>query len=385
MMNRLLPRFVLLFALAGGLPAQPIPSSQNALRIRNILVGCASPTNGQSFIYNSTTKAWECGSGGGGGDVSTSGSYSNPNWITALAGAKITGTVNAATSANNLAANGGNCGPGEKAGGVNASGVAEDCSAIVTSLGGLTDLKMTRNATTTILNFDTGVVASGVKPVVLPAGSGTLSGSVASGTAYFYLDAANAPTLGHNSAATLTCSNCTMATGITDFPHDSIPLWKWNFTSSVWDATGTDYRPIARRDRVKAGALISIIPDPAGVLEISSLATAGLKSITLFDPVTGDSGRIQFEFPAAVTITSITCSVKAATSATINLDERAQATPDTSGTAVLTSDLACDTDSATSTTFSNASIAANVPVALTISAVSGTPDTLRVHISYTVN
>jgi hypothetical protein len=115
--------------------------------------------------------------------------------------------------------------------------------------------------------------------------------------------------------------------------------------------------------------------------------TGGLatKSVTLFDPVAGDSGRIQIMFPVAVTVTRVACSVKAATSATINMEERAAATPDTAGTAVLTSDLACDTDQAVSTTFSNATIAANVPVALTIASVSGTPDTLRVFITYTVD
>lgn len=109
------------------------------------------------------------------------------------------------------------------------------------------------------------------------------------------------------------------------------------------------------------------------------------QSITVFDPVTGDSGRVQFMFPYAVTVTSISCSVKAATSATINLDERAFATPDTAGTAVLTTALACDTDGATSTTFSNAGLAADVPIALLITAVSGTPDTVRVFVKYTVD
>lgn len=94
---------------------------------------------------------------------------------------------------------------------------------------------------------------------------------------------------------------------------------------------------------------------------------------------------MQFRLPFAGTVTSISCSVKAATSVSINLDERAVSTPDTSGTAVLTSALVCDTDSAVSTTFTNATLAANVPVALTISAVSGTPDTLRVHIKGTID
>ena len=134
-------------------------------------------------------------------------------------------------------------------------------------------------------------------------------------------------------------------------------------------------------------ALTGAVTTSAGAVATTLAAKylTGIKSMTVFDPVTGDSGRVQMMFPYAVTITSVSCSVKAATSATINLDERAFATPDTSGTAVLTSNLACDTDGATSTTFSNAGIAANVPVALLISAVSGTPDTLRVYVTYTID
>jgi hypothetical protein len=115
------------------------------------------------------------------------------------------------------------------------------------------------------------------------------------------------------------------------------------------------------------------------------VAGLGTKSLTLFDPVTGDSGRVQLQFPSAITIVRVSCSVKAATSVSINLDERAEATPDTAGTAVLGSALVCDADSANTTSFSNAGIAARVPLALTISAVSGTPDTLRVFIEYTVD
>jgi hypothetical protein len=107
--------------------------------------------------------------------------------------------------------------------------------------------------------------------------------------------------------------------------------------------------------------------------------------MTIFDPVTGDSGRVQIALPNAVTITRVWCNVKAATSVTINLDERAEGTPDTSGTSVLTSNLVCDTDGANSTTFTNAGITARAPIALLLTAVSGTPDTLRVHFEYTID
>lgn len=116
------------------------------------------------------------------------------------------------------------------------------------------------------------------------------------------------------------------------------------------------------------------------------------KSITLFSPATGDSGEIQFNFGQAVTITRVACSTHGSgTSVTINLNKRSEATPDTSGTDVLSSGLVCDTDSQTScssgcsvNTITSASVAAHDPVALTISAVSGTPSVLRVHVEYTL-
>jgi hypothetical protein len=109
------------------------------------------------------------------------------------------------------------------------------------------------------------------------------------------------------------------------------------------------------------------------------------KSITLIDPVAGDSGRVQLVFPAAVTIARVGCSVRGATSVSINLEERSAAAPDTAGTAVMSSALVCDVDEASTATFSNAGIAARAPLALTISMISGTPDTLRVFIEYTVD
>jgi len=77
----------------------------------------------------------------------------------------------------------------------------------------------------------------------------------------------------------------------------------------------------------------------AGAVDVALAAKhkTRIQSFTVFDPVTTDSGRVQVMFPYAITITSVSCSVKAATSATIDFDERAFATPDTSGNAVLTS------------------------------------------------
>lgn len=114
------------------------------------------------------------------------------------------------------------------------------------------------------------------------------------------------------------------------------------------------------------------------------------KSFVLLEPVTGDSGMLQVQFPVAVTITRVSASVQGGTSVTLNLDKRAETTPNTAGTDVLSAGLVADTDSQTScaagcdvNTITSGAVSARQLLALTISAVSGTVSTVRVHVEYT--
>ena len=103
---------------------------------------------------------------------------------------------------------------------------------------------------------------------------------------------------------------------------------------------------------------------------------------------TSASGAVaQHKFATAITITRVSCSVEA-NSATINLDSRAEATPNTAGTDVLSAALTCDSDSAASTSFTDAAIAADEPLALRITNPQPTatrPTLIRVHVEYEVN
>lgn len=120
--------------------------------------------------------------------------------------------------------------------------------------------------------------------------------------------------------------------------------------------------------------------------KLSAAGKTFTQSFWLDTPVAGDSGRVQAMFPSAVTITRVACSTKLATSTvTLNFEERAAATPDTAGTAVLTSNLVCDTDEQASTTFTNAGIASRVPLALTIASVANAPTDVRVYVEYTID
>jgi len=95
----------------------------------------------------------------------------------------------------------------------------------------------------------------------------TLSGTSASPTVYIYLANGNTMTVGHNSAATLTCSaGCTVATGITSVPPDAVaPLWALTVTGNIWDTIvpGTmDLRAVYSNRVTLAGAGISSSLDP---------------------------------------------------------------------------------------------------------------------------
>jgi hypothetical protein len=86
--------------------------------------------------------------------------------------------------------------------------------------------------------------------------------------------------------------------------------------------------------------------------------------------------------PYGMTITALDCIVSAATSATINIQECDSAGASCVDTA--TSDLACDTDGANTTTLNNAVVDSGDWLKLDVASISGTPGTLTVTVTYTI-
>lgn len=74
----------------------------------------------------------------------------------------------------------------------------------------------------------------------------TASISAATGvaSAYIYLHPSGGVGVGHSTAITLNCVNCTAQSGVTAFPPDAIPLAVWSASATVgqWDTTGSDRR-----------------------------------------------------------------------------------------------------------------------------------------------
>jgi hypothetical protein len=85
------------------------------------------------------------------------------------------------------------------------------------------------------------------------AAGGAVSISAGSGMAYVYVSSAGALTVGHNLTANCT-SGCVVASGVTSFPADAIPLFTWSATSGTWDAAGgVDQRAILSSKSILAG------------------------------------------------------------------------------------------------------------------------------------
>ena len=140
-----------------------------------------------------------------------------------------------------------------------------------------------------------------------------------------------------------------------------------------------------------AGAAQLAVSNPTSG-ELSGVSSTNLaaankmieKSIVIFTPTAGDSNMVQLYFGQAVTLARIACSTDTG-SATINFDTRAESAPNTAGTNVLGSALACTTTTGTTSTFSSSAVSADAPLNLQIASVSGSPNAVRIHVKATVN
>lgn len=83
--------------------------------------------------------------------------------------------------------------------------------------------------------------------------------SAGTGTAHIYLSRSGGIMVGAPSGVTATCANgCTVASNVSAFPADSIPLYTWGATGGVWDAAGTDYRAPHGREVLTSGPGITL-------------------------------------------------------------------------------------------------------------------------------
>ena len=107
-------------------------------------------------------------------------------------------------------------------------------------------------------------------------------------------------------------------------------------------------------------------------------------NMAIIAPTTAEDGLIGFSNANAITITEIRCWTNTGT-VSINLEERAEVTPNTVGTAVLSSALVCDNNNQVTTTFANATLAAQTNTVLMIDAVASTPGSVNIVVEYTLD
>ena len=165
-----------------------------------------------------------------------------------------------------------------------------------------------------------------------------------------------------------------------------------NFATSSGAASGTggctnQFVRTLNDDAAPTCASVGSSDITDGEVASSDLATANktiTKTVSIFDPTTSDTNKVQFYWPAAVTLQRVACATDAGT-VTIQFDGRAETTPNTAGTNSLTSSLVCDTDSQVTTIFSDSGIAIDVPHNLQITAASGTPSIVRIHVKAQIN
>ena len=114
-----------------------------------------------------------------------------------------------------------------------------------------------------VLTVNACAVRNGSLDVTAAACTLTLSGTSASGTVYGYVSGDGVFTLGHNSAATVACTGWVVASGVTGFPSDSLPVFSAAFSSNVWSSSGVKpFRRMLARDPYAAGDGLSASSNP---------------------------------------------------------------------------------------------------------------------------
>ena len=125
-----------------------------------------------------------------------------------------------------------------------------------------------------------------------------------------------------------------------------------------------------------------------GVLDVNTALASGTINVAISKPSSTIHNQLaQAKYDFAYTITSISCSVDAQ-AATIVMDHRAESTPNTEGAFVLSGqgELDCDTNSASSTSFNDATFSINEILNFNVSTTNATiPGALRIHVKYTID
>lgn len=192
--------------------------STSVERIRGRPVSSAAPSGGQVLAWNATLGQWEPASVSGGG--SGSGTANTPLEVTRSTATQL--------------AIGSNC------------SLAAPC---VVRFGAVSY---------TYTSAATATVTSG------------------SGTAYLYVTSDGSRIVGiPSSGMSVSCTGCSVVSGVTAFPVDSLPLYTWSASTAQWSASGTDYRAILSAGRRFVGGPGISVAESGSTVTISATGGGG--------------------------------------------------------------------------------------------------------------
>jgi len=127
-----------------------------------------------------------------------------------------------------------------------------------------------------------------------------------------------------------------------------------------------------------------IVSGSVTVTQVEAELKTGTQTFTVLDTVKTTGERVfSWKVPHAITITEVAAFTDANT-VTFQLEERAEATPNTTGTTVMTASLVADTDQQETTSFTNAAQAANTWLTAVVS-TAGDVTYFSVTIRYTID
>lgn len=165
-----------------------------------------------------------------------------------------------------------------------------------TALAGMTDFGMVKTSSTVATINGSASSSAPVNARIgstvysfTGAGTVTLSGTACSATQYWYVASDGTLTMGHNaSTCTYTGSGVTVATPISAYPANSIPLWTTSTTTGAWDtiAGAMDKRAPNSKDRnFIQGDGITLTETASGITIANSQADYDPISMTTFNNV----------------------------------------------------------------------------------------------------